>query len=119
MSIENMRSATEDSFIEKLKQEIDSNLTNAQFGVEELAKKIGMSRSQLHRKLSVISGQSVSQFIREYRLQLAMDLLKEGELTATEVADKTGFGSATYFNKCFNDYYGFPPGEVIHVILCG
>jgi TolB-like protein/AraC-like DNA-binding protein len=110
--IENMRSATEDSFIEKLKQEIDSNLTNAQFGVEELAKKIGMSRSQLHRKLTVISGQSVSQFIREYRLQLAMELLKEGELTATEVADKTGFGSATYFNKCFNDYYGFPPGEV-------
>lgn len=107
-----MKTAVEDLFLEKLKQEIDDNLTNAQFGVEELAKRIGLSRSQLHRKLSATTGQSVSQFIREYRLQLAMTLLKKGELTATEVADRTGFGSATYFNKCFNEYYGFPPGEV-------
>lgn len=107
-----INTAVEDLFLEKLKQEIDDNLTNSQFGVEELAKKVGISRSQLHRKLSATTGQSVSQFIREYRLQLAMTLLKKGELTAAEVAEQTGFGSATYFNKCFNEYYGFPPGEV-------
>lgn len=107
-----MKTSAEDLFIEKLRQQIDSNLTNTQFGVEELAKNIGLSRSQLHRKLNATTGQSVSQFIREYRLQLAMSLLKKGELTATEVANQTGFGSATYFNKCFNEYYGFPPGEV-------
>ncbi len=99
-------------FLEKLKKEVDDNLTNEQFSVEELAKNIGMSRSQLHRKLNSVTGQSVSQFIREYRLQLGMALLKEGDLTAAEVADRIGFGSATYFNKCFNEYYGFPPGEV-------
>src|SRR5687767_7235483 len=99
-------------FLEKLKKEVDDNLTNDQFGVEELAKNIGMSRSQLHRKLITATGQSVSQFIREYRLQRGMELLKKGELTAAEVADRIGFGSATYFNKCFNEYYGFPPGEV-------
>jgi AraC-like DNA-binding protein len=98
--------------LEKLKKAVDDNLTNDQFGVEELAKDIGMSRSQLHRKLHSATGQSVSQFIREYRLQLGMDLLKQGELTAAEVADRVGFGSATYFNKCFNEFYGFPPGEV-------
>jgi len=98
--------------LEKLKKEVDNNLTNDQFSVEELAKNIGMSRSQLHRKLTQATGQSVSQFIREYRLQLGMELLKEGELTVTEVADRVGFGSATYFNKCFNECYGFPPGEV-------
>ncbi|WP_276372255.1 helix-turn-helix domain-containing protein [Chryseolinea sp. H1M3-3] len=101
-----------DMFLEKLKKEVDDNLTNEQYSVEELAKNIGMSRSQLHRKLNSITGQSVSQFIREYRLQLGMALLKEGDLTAAEVADRIGFGSATYFNKCFNEYYGFPPGEV-------
>lgn len=99
-------------FLEKLKREIDDNLTNSQFSVEELAKNIGMSRSQLHRKLSVATGRSVSQFIREYRLQLGMELLKKGDLTAAEVADRIGFGSASYFNTCFNEYYGFPPGEV-------
>ncbi len=100
------------SFLGKLKKEVDANLTNEQFSVEELAKNIGMSRSQLHRKLAAATGQSVSQFIREYRLQLGMALLKERELTAAEVADRIGFGSATYFNKCFNEYYGYPPGEV-------
>ena len=100
-----------DKFLEKLKKAVDNNLTNDQFGVEELAKEIGMSRSQLHRKLSSATGQSVSQFIREYRLQCGMELLKEGELTAAEVADRIGFGSATYFSKCFSEYFGFPPGE--------
>ncbi|HEX6223470.1 MAG TPA: helix-turn-helix domain-containing protein [Chryseolinea sp.] len=98
--------------LEKLRKEVDDNLTNDQFSVEELAKNIGMSRSQLHRKLSTATGQSVSQFIREYRLQRGMELLKQGQLNAAEVADRIGFGSATYFNKCFNEYYGYPPGEV-------
>jgi TolB-like protein/AraC-like DNA-binding protein len=101
-------------FLERLRKEVDTNLTNDQYGVEELAKNIGMSRSQLHRKLNSTTGQSVSQFIREHRLQCGMELLKSGELTATEVAERVGFGSATYFNKCFNEYYGFPPGEVKH-----
>lgn len=99
-------------FLENLKKAVDDNLTNDQFSVEALARNIGMSRSQLHRKLNVATGQSVSQFIREYRLQRGMDLLKQGDLTAAEVADRIGFGSATYFNKCFSEYYGYPPGEV-------
>jgi AraC-like DNA-binding protein len=99
-------------FLEKLRKEVDLNLTNDQFSVEELARNMGMSRSQLHRKLNNATGQSVSQFIREYRLQLSMELLREGKLTAAEVSDRVGFGSPTYFSKCFNEYYGFTPGEV-------
>jgi TolB-like protein/AraC-like DNA-binding protein len=102
----------DNTLLERLRKEIDNNLTNDQFSVEELAKNMGMSRSQLHRKLILATGQSVSQFIREYRLQLGMTLLKAGALTAAEVADRIGFGSPTYFSKCFNEYYGYPPGEV-------
>lgn len=98
--------------LSKLKKEIENNLTNSQFSVEELALNIGMSRSQLHRKLIVATGQSVSQFIREYRLQMGMELLKKGDFTAAEIAGQIGFGSPTYFSKCFSEYYGFPPGEV-------
>jgi len=108
----NPTSSLNDLLLEKLRKEVNNNLTNAQYGVEELAKNMGMSRSQLHRKLTQATGQSVSQFVREYRLQMGMDLLKEGKFTAAEVADHIGFGSPTYFNKCFNEYYGFPPGEV-------
>ncbi len=99
------------TFLGKLRDAVDANLTNDQFGVEELARQMGMSRSQLHRKLTSTTGQSVSQFIREYRLERGMELIRQGELTAAEVADKVGFGSATYFNTCFNEFYGFTPGE--------
>lgn len=98
-------------FLEKLTQIVHANLTNEQFGVEDLARRVGMSRAQLHRKLNAVTGQSVSQFIREYRLQQSLELLKKGDLTAVEVAEQVGFGSATYFNKCFSEYYGYPPGE--------
>ena len=51
--------------LEHLKSEVEANLNNAQFGVEELAKNVGLSRAQLHRKLNEATGQSGSQFIRE------------------------------------------------------
>lgn len=99
------------SLIDELYQKIEANLTNPQFGVEELAAAVGMSRSNLHRKLQNATGQSVSQFIREYRLQKARELLLNEDLTASEVAHQVGFSSATYFSKAYHDYYGYPPGE--------
>lgn len=101
----------------KLSEEVAANLMNEQYCVEDLAENIGMSRSQLHRKLQETTGQSVSQFIREYRLQKAMDILINKDLTASEVAYQVGFGSATYFSKSFNDFYGYPPGEAKKRVL--
>ena len=102
----------EKEFLEKLTQITETNLTNEQFGVSELAREMGMSRSNLHRKVKSTAKISVSQFIRQERLKQAMELLKQTSSTASEVAYKVGFGSVTYFTKCFHDYYGFPPGEV-------
>ena len=100
------------SLVDKLSREVEDNLKNEQFGVEELAEKVGMSRSNLHRKLQEATGQSISQFIREYRLKKAMEMLQVGEeITASELANQVGFGSATYFSKSFTDFYGYPPGE--------
>lgn len=99
------------SFISKLEDIVEENLTNDQFSVENLAERTALSRSHLHRKLKNATGQSVSQFIREYRLKKAHELLLKGEITSSEVAYKVGFGSATYFNKAFHDFYGYTPGE--------
>jgi len=85
---------------------------NEQFGVEELAREIGVSRSQLHRRLNTLTGQSTSQLIREYRLNKARELLENESATAAEVAYLVGFGSPSYFNTCFHEYFGYPPGEV-------
>lgn len=95
----------------KLEQLVEENLSNEQFGVGELSKSIGISRSHLHRKLRATSGQSVSQFIREYRLRKALSLLKARRYTVAEVAYLVGFSSATYFSRSFTGLYGHPPSH--------
>ena len=99
-------------FINKLTEIVLANLSDEHFSVEKLAKAAGMSHVSLHRRLKAVKNQDVSQFIREIRLQRAMELLRQNAGTASEIAYRVGFGSPAYFNKCFHEYYGFPPGEV-------
>lgn len=99
------------AFLQKLREVVEDNLENEDFGVRELAREAGLSRSQMHRKLKKLTGQSGSRFIREIRLQHAMELLQKNAATASEIAYRVGFSSPTYFSTCFHDYYGFPPGE--------
>ncbi len=100
-------------FLRKLTEIIEGNLKNEQFGVSELAGAIGMSRSNLHRKVRAAAGASVSQFIRQVRLKKAMDLLQQTSLTISEVAFECGFHSVSYFTSCFHDHYGYPPGKAV------
>ncbi|MCG2591067.1 helix-turn-helix domain-containing protein [Rhodohalobacter sulfatireducens] len=105
------KKASKETLIEILTKEIDANLNNDQFGVESLAKVVGMSRSSLHRKIKRNFGISTSQFIREHRLKKALKILGDEDITASETAFRVGFSSPTYFNTCFHKYYGFTPGE--------
>jgi TolB-like protein/AraC-like DNA-binding protein/Tfp pilus assembly protein PilF len=99
-------------FIDKAKALIVENLSNEQFGVSELAEAMNMSRSNLLRKIKKQTQLSASQFIRQVRLQKGMELLKETSLTVSEISYQVGFGSTSYFIKCFREHYGYPPGEV-------
>jgi len=87
-------------------------MSNEQFGVSELAEEIGMSRSNLLRKVQKSTNLSASQFIRQVRLKKAMELLKEKSFNVSEVSYEVGFNSTSYFIKCFHEHYGYPPGEV-------
>ncbi len=99
-------------FVQKLEQIVLANMGNEDFSVEELAQAFGASRSQLHRKLKRIKGQSVSQFIREIRLREAMKMLQNDVASVSEIAYKVGFNSTSYFNTCFHERYGYSPGKV-------
>lgn len=99
-------------FLDKLRQKIEQNMSTESFGVAELADEVGMSRSNLLRKIKKLTGLSVSQLIREVRLENGMHLLKEGGMNVSEVSDHVGFASTSYFIKCFREEYGYPPGEV-------
>ena len=82
------------------------------FGVSELAIESGMSRARLNRRLNAITKKSINQFIREVRLVKALEMLKNESVTVSEVAFRVGFRSPNYFNTCFHEYFGFPPGKV-------
>ncbi len=99
-------------FIEQAETIILENISNEQFGVSELADLMSMSRSNLLRKIKKHTQLSASQFIRQIRLQKGMELLKQTELTISEISYQVGFGNVSYFIKCFREYYGYPPGKV-------
>ena len=98
-------------FLTRIKELVEANISNEKFGVSDLAGGIGMSRSNLLRKVKKETNLSVSLFIRLVRLERAMELLKETSDNVSEVSYKVGFNSPSYFIKCFHDHYGYPPGE--------
>jgi len=102
----------ENEFLLKLKSIVEENLSNESFGVSELADAIGMSRSNLLRKVKKLCNLSVSQFIRKIRLENAKEILITGDSNVSEVAYQVGFSSTSYFIKCFRELYGYPPGEI-------
>ncbi|NQU53716.1 MAG: helix-turn-helix domain-containing protein [Bacteroidetes bacterium] len=108
----NKEVSMDDLFLNKVYEAIDKNLENENFGVEELALEIGISRSQLHRKFKILTGQTTSQTIKEFRLKRAMEMLQNNVATSSEISYKVGFGSPSYFNTCFHEYFGYSPGKV-------
>jgi len=103
---------SDQALIKKLTEIVLTNLGNKNFDVKELASESGISRSALNRKLRNILNKNINQFIREVRLKKAFEVLKNGSATASEVAYKVGFASPAYFNACFHEFFGYPPGKV-------
>ena len=101
----------ENAFIDKIRQIILDHLDDEKFGVSQLASEIGWSRSHTFKKVKSVTGISANQFIKETRLQEAVKLILNSNLTASEISYKVGFSSPSYFNKCFSKYYGITPGE--------
>jgi signal transduction histidine kinase/DNA-binding response OmpR family regulator len=88
-------------FIRELRETIEKNIGDPEFNVEDLGKKLYMSRATLYRKILALSGESPAEFVRSFRLQRAAQLLKTSSLKVTDVAFEVGFSSTAYFTKCF------------------
>lgn len=110
----NMRYVTgnEAIFLDRLTSIVEANLGDEDFGVSELAEKSGYSRSRLYSRIKSTTQKTASQFIRDFRLNRAQELLRHSGLTTSEIAYRVGFGSPAYFSKCFHEKYGYPPGEI-------
>lgn len=101
----------ESDFLNRVAALVKDHISDESFGVSELSSEMGMSRSNLLRRIKKLTQLSVSQYIRQLRLQHGLEMMRETSLTVSEVSFKVGFSSPSYFIKCFREYYGYPPGE--------
>ncbi|MBN1117244.1 MAG: response regulator [Bacteroidales bacterium] len=109
----NKNVTADDKFINKAQSVIIDNVSNNQFGVNELAQHLTISRVHLHRKMKAIADLGPNDFIRKIRLQKAAELLLKNENTISEICSMVGFSSTTYFSSCFKAYYKLSPKEFI------
>jgi len=102
---------TEELFLNKVQVILDKELSNPNFNAEIFAKKMTISRMQLHRKLLAYTSLSTTAFIRSQRLIQAVRILKTSDTTINEVAYLVGFNTPSYFIKCFKETYHKTPTE--------
>jgi signal transduction histidine kinase/DNA-binding response OmpR family regulator len=103
----------DDLFRSKLLDIIEAAYENSDFSIEDLSGQVGLSRVHLYRKVKALFDLSPTDFLRNYRLNKALLLLKQRQYNVSEIAYMTGFTSPAYFTKCFKALYGASPSEYI------
>ena len=105
--------STDEKFINRALKIIQENIDNTEFGAEQFSYEIGLSRSQLHRKLKALANQSALDFIRSYRLNFAKQLLDKQYGNIAEISYASGFNNPSYFAECFRKQFGILPSEAL------
>lgn len=103
--------SNDEILMSKVMKTINNHLADPTLNVEMLAANVGMSRVHMHRKLKELTNQSARDFIRSIRLKQAANLLREKNLSVSEVAYATGFSNLSHFSNTFRDFYGISPSE--------
>ena len=105
---------TDEKFLTSLMDYTESAWSNTNLQVDDFSKPLGCSKSQLYRKMILLTGKSPNTFINEYRLNEALILLNKNSGNISEIAFETGFSSPSYFSKCFQKRYGHLPSDYLH-----
>lgn len=103
--------SSDERFMTKFYEIMDRNLSNPEFNLDVLSREIGMSRAQMYRKVKAVTNLSPNEFIRNFRLELGAKMLKETDMSVSDVFVAVGFSSLAYFSNCFKNLYGVTPTE--------
>ena len=103
--------SNDEKFLQKCYELIEENLSNSEFEIDDFAKEMATSRSQLYRKLKALTGLSASEFIKITRLKISAKLIKEKNYNISEAAYMVGFKDPKYFSKCFQKQFGVIPSK--------
>jgi DNA-binding response OmpR family regulator len=103
--------SSEASFAKNIQQVLDEHLTKPEFTVEQFCDATNLSRTQLHRKLTSLTGLSATAFVRTQRVKLAAEKIKSENTNIADVCYHVGFNDTSYFSKCFKEVMGLTPTE--------
>ena len=101
----------DEAFLKKAMEVMEKHLDDSEFSTNTFASEMCMSRSNLHLKMKALTGESTNDFIRRFRLRRALDLLKSGRYTVSEVSAMVGYGTPSYFATSFKKFFGSLPSE--------
>ena len=101
----------DEELMERIMKVVNENLSDSDFNVEKMCDEVGVSRTQLHRKLKEMTGVPTSEFLRNIRLNEAARLIKEGKINITQVSYMVGFANNSHFSTAFKKYFGMSPTE--------
>lgn len=104
-------SSMDEELLKKAMEHIERNITNADYNVESFVADMAIGRTILYQKINDITGMSIKEFILDIRLKRSAQLLKESDLTISEIADLTGFSNQKYFSICFKKHFELTPSE--------
>ena len=115
----NIESESRDKkFVNQVMEVIKENYKNSYFEVGDFAEALGVSRSLLNKKLQSLIGQSAGQFIRNYRLNLAKEMIlknrKNKSMNISEIAYEVGFNDSKYFTRCFTKHFNTTPSAMLN-----
>ena len=120
MEVETLNSDCESAdkrFMDKVMEVVKDNFRNSYWEVSDFVDAMGVSKSLVNKKMQTLTGQSAGQFIRNYRLNIARELLgrnaKTKGLNISEVAYEVGFNDPKYFTRCFTKQFGVTPSSLL------
>lgn len=99
-------------FLQQIREIVLSRLDDPDLSIPELATNIGMNNMQMYRKLKAITGNTPTQFVRSIRLNQAVHLLNQSNLTISEIAYQVGFSDPNYFSRTFQSTFGKSPSDL-------
>ena len=101
----------DEELMERIMKVVNENMSDSDFNVEKMCDEVGVSRTQLHRKLKEMTGVPTSEFLRNIRLNEAARLIRERKINITQVSYMVGFANNSHFSTAFKKYFGMSPTE--------
>ena len=114
-----VHSTKDKEFMERFIQVIESQLFSPELDVEFLAREIAMSKSKLYQKIKKITGQSIVEFVRSFRLKKAIQIMTHEDVPLSEVMLRVGMQTQSYFTKSFKNEFGKTPTQFLNEIKHG